>query len=35
MDYGRGGRDGTALPGLYPPNDETRARYNASLRADT
>ena len=27
--------DGTALPGLYPPNDETRARYNASLRADT
>ena len=27
--------DGTALPGLYPPNDETRARYNASFRADT
>jgi regulator of RNase E activity RraA len=26
---------GAALPGLYPPNDETRARYQASLRAGT
>ena len=26
---------GAALPGLYPPNDESRARYKASLRTDT
>ena len=26
---------GAALPGLYPPNDKTRARYEASFRTDT
>ena len=26
---------GAALPGLYPPNDENRARYEASRRAGT
>jgi hypothetical protein len=23
---------GAALPGLYPPNEENRARYEASMR---
>ena len=27
--------DGAPLPGLYPPNDETRARYEASRRSGT
>jgi len=26
---------GAALPGLYPPNDEARARYKTSFRTDT
>ena len=26
---------GASLPGLYPPNDENRARYEASRHADT
>jgi hypothetical protein len=25
---------GAALPGLYPPNAENRARYEAAMKAD-
>ena len=31
LDHGRG-RAGVALPGLYPPNAENKARYEASMR---